>query len=144
MVETLLDRHVKLIKLLLLNSESYLNGNEIADYLSVSNRTVRNDIKYINSEIIEDVIMSVKGRGYTLNKELYSTSELEKILEQYAEKNGQILIKLAYQLLMYKQSVTLDQLAQDFMISKNELIDHMTQIQSWCESYDISVDRFFI
>ncbi|MER2036038.1 BglG family transcription antiterminator [Mammaliicoccus vitulinus] len=140
MVETLLDRHVKLIKLLLLNSESYLNGNEIADYLSVSNRTVRNDIKYINSEIIEDVIMSVKGRGYTLNKELYSTSELEKILEQYAEKNGQILIKLAYQLLMYKQSVTLDQLAQDFMISKNELINHMTQIQSWCESYDISVD----
>ncbi|MEB8068556.1 BglG family transcription antiterminator [Mammaliicoccus fleurettii] len=135
----MLDRHVKLIKLLLLNSESYLNGNEIADYLIVSNRTVRNDIKYINTEIIENVIISVKGRGYRLNKELYSINEIENILIQYTEKNGQTMIKLAYQLLMYKQSVTLDQLAQDFNLNKNEIIDYIAQIQSWCESFDISI-----
>ncbi len=135
----MLDRHVKLIKLLLLNSESYLNGNEIADYLNVSNRTVRNDIKYINTEIIENVIISVKGRGYRLNKELYSINEIENILKQYTEKNGQTMIKLAYQLLMYKQSVTLDQLAQDFNLNKNEIIDYIAQIQSWCESFDISI-----
>ncbi len=135
----MLDRHVKLIKLLLLNSESYLNGNEIADYLIVSNRTVRNDIKYINTEIIENVIISVKGRGYRLNKELYSINEIENILIQYTEKNGQTMIKLAYQLLMYKQSVTLDQLAQDFNLNKNEIIDYIAQIQPWCESFDISI-----
>ncbi|MDT3993750.1 BglG family transcription antiterminator [Mammaliicoccus fleurettii] len=135
----MLDRHVKLIKLLLLNSESYLNGNEIADYLNVSNRTVRNDIKYINTEIIENVIISVKGRGYRLNKELYSINEIENILKQYTEKNGQTMIKLAYQLLMYKQSVTLDQLAQDFNLNKNEMIDYIAQIQSWCDSFDISI-----
>lgn len=135
----MLDRHVKLIKLLLLNSESYLNGNEIADYLNVSNRTVRNDIKYINTEIIENVIISVKGRGYRLNKELYSINEIENILKKYTEKNGQTMIKLAYQLLMYKQSVTLDQLAQDFNLNKNEIIDYIAQIQSWCESFDISI-----
>ncbi|MBO3061439.1 BglG family transcription antiterminator [Mammaliicoccus fleurettii] len=135
----MLDRHVKLIKLLLLNSESYLNGNELADYLIVSNRTVRNDIKYINTEIIENVIISVKGRGYRLNKELYSINEIENILIQYTEKNGQTMIKLAYQLLMYKQSVTLDQLAQDFNLNKNEIIDYIAQIQSWCESFDISI-----
>ncbi|HCN59997.1 BglG family transcription antiterminator [Mammaliicoccus fleurettii] len=135
----MLDRHIKLIKLLLLNSESYLNGNEIADYLIVSNRTVRNDIKYINTEIIENVIISVKGRGYRLNKELYSINEIENILIQYTEKNGQTMIKLAYQLLMYKQSVTLDQLAQDFNLNKNEIIDYIAQIQSWCESFDISI-----
>lgn len=70
MVGLLLERHVKLMRLLLLNRDSYLNGTEIADYLNVSNRTVRSDIKYINSEI-KDVIISIKGRGYQLNHELY-------------------------------------------------------------------------
>ncbi|RIL53170.1 PRD domain-containing protein [Mammaliicoccus fleurettii] len=135
----MLERHVKLMKLLLLNRDSYLNGTEIADYLNVSNRTVRSDIKYINSEI-KDVIISIKGRGYKLNHELYQTEEIETILNQYTEKNGQTLIKMAYQLLMYKQSVTLEQLSDDYALTKNELIDHLNQIQAWCESYDVAIN----
>ncbi len=139
MVGLLLKRHVKLMRLLLLNRDSYLNGTEIADYLNVSNRTVRSDIKYINSEI-KDVIISIKGRGYQLNHELYQAEEIESILNQYTEKNGQTLIKMAYQLLMYKQSVTLEQLSDDFALTKNELIDHLNQIQAWCESYDVVIN----
>ncbi|RXY89755.1 PTS mannose transporter subunit IIA, partial [Salmonella sp. 3DZ2-4SM] len=135
----MLERHVKLMKLLLLNRDSYLNGTEIADYLNVSNRTVRSDIKYINSEI-KDVIISIKGRGYQLNHELYQTEEIETILNQYTEKNGQTLIKMAYQLLMYKQSVTLEQLSDDYALTKNELIDHLNQIQAWCESYEVAIN----
>ncbi|WP_436882941.1 HTH domain-containing protein [Mammaliicoccus sciuri] len=135
----MLERHVKLMRLLLLNRDSYLNGTEIADYLNVSNRTVRSDIKYINSEI-KDVIISIKGRGYQLNHELYQAEEIESILNQYNEKNGQTLIKMAYQLLMYKQSVTLEQLSDDFALTKNELIDYLNQIQAWCESYDVVIN----
>lgn len=138
MVGLLLERHVKLMRLLLLNRDSYLNGSEIADYLNVSNRTVRSDIKYINSEI-KDVIISIKGRGYQVNHELYQTEEIETILNQYTEKNGQTLIKMAYQLLMYKQSVTLEQLSEDYALTKNELVDYLNQIQAWCESYDVAI-----
>lgn len=139
MVRLLLERHVKLMTLLLLNQDSYLTGTEIADYLNVSNRTVRNDIKSINSEVT-DVINSIKGRGYQLNCKLYQTEEIESILNQYTEKNGQTLIKMAYQLLMYKQSVTLEQLSDDYNLTKNEILDYLYQIQAWCESYDVAIN----
>lgn len=58
----MLIRHAKLIRLLLNNSNHYLSADEIANYLSVSNRTVRNDIQYINGEIINRLITSVKGK----------------------------------------------------------------------------------
>ncbi|MGO1997471.1 MAG: HTH domain-containing protein, partial [Staphylococcus equorum] len=37
------ERHAKLIRLILNNSNDYLSANEIANYLNVSNRTVRSD-----------------------------------------------------------------------------------------------------
>ena len=64
----MLERHVKLIRLMLINRNQFLNADEIARYLNVSNRTARNDIQYINSEILDDLIVSVKGRGYKLNQ----------------------------------------------------------------------------
>ena len=67
----MLIRHAKLIRLLLNNSNHYLSADEIANYLSVSNRTVRNDIQYINGEIINRLITSVKGKGYKLNHDHY-------------------------------------------------------------------------
>ena len=42
----MIERHKKLIKLFLSNPYTYLSANEIAEYLNVSNRTVRNDIKF--------------------------------------------------------------------------------------------------
>ncbi|MDK9842695.1 MAG: helix-turn-helix domain-containing protein [Staphylococcus equorum] len=66
------ERHAKLIRLILNNSNDYLSANEIANYLNVSNRTVRSDIKYINSELVKELIVSVKGRGYKMNRTLYS------------------------------------------------------------------------
>ena len=47
---------------------------------------------------------------------------------------------MAYQLLMYKQSVTLEQLSEDYALTKNELVDYLNQIQAWCESYDVVIN----
>ena len=68
----MLERHAKLIRLLLNNSNRFLSADEIANYLNVSNRTVRNDIKYINVEVLSSLIASVKGRGFKVNQDLYS------------------------------------------------------------------------
>ena len=40
----MLERHVKLIRLMLINRNQFLNADEIGRYLNVSNRTARNDI----------------------------------------------------------------------------------------------------
>ncbi|PTF10850.1 PTS mannose transporter subunit IIA [Staphylococcus equorum] len=134
------ERHAKLIRLILNNSNDYLSANEIANYLNVSNRTVRSDIKYINSELVKELIVSVKGRGYKMNRTLYSVEELAEIVTAYTNKESEILLKLGYQLLMYQQPMTVDQLEKDFDLTKSEVNDYLNRIQSWCTSFDINVN----
>ncbi|GGI43085.1 BglG family transcription antiterminator [Mammaliicoccus stepanovicii] len=135
----MLNRHVKLIRLILKNEHHYLNADEIASYLNVSNRTVRNDIKYINSEVYSELIVSVKGKGYQLNKTRYTKQALEQLLDKQMINEDNNLIKLAYQLLMSKQSVTLNHIAEQFMLSKNEINDYIRRIQEWCDTYDVTL-----
>lgn len=134
------ERHAKLIRLILNNNNDYLSANEIANYLNVSNRTVRSDIKYINSELVEELIVSVKGRGYKMNRTLYSVEQLAEIVTAFTNKESEILLKLGYQLLMHQQPMTIDQLENDFDLTKSEVNDYLNRIQSWCTSFDISVN----
>lgn len=134
------ERHAKLIRLILNNSNDYLSANEIANYLNVSNRTVRSDIKYINSELVKELIVSVKGRGYKMNRTLYSVEQLAEIVTAYTNKESEILLKIGYQLLMHQQPMTVDQLENDFGLTKSEVNDYLKRIQSWCTSFDINVN----
>lgn len=108
--------------------------------MNVSNRTVRSDIKYINSELVEELIVSVKGRGYKMNRTLYSVEQLAEIVTAFTNKESEILLKLGYQLLMHQQPMTIDQLENDFDLTKSEVNDYLNRIQSWCTSFDISVN----
>ncbi|MGX5791511.1 BglG family transcription antiterminator [Staphylococcus equorum] len=134
------ERHAKLIRLILNNSNDYLSANEIANYLNVSNRTVRSDIKYINSELVKELIVSVKGRGYKMNRTIYSVEQLAEIVTAYTNKESEILLKIGYQLLMHQQPMTVDQLENDFDLTKSEVNDYLNRIQSWCASFDINVN----
>ncbi|HLR19497.1 MAG TPA: BglG family transcription antiterminator [Staphylococcus sp.] len=136
----MLERHAKLIRLILNNSNNYLSANEIANYLNVSNRTVRSDIKYINSDLVEQLITSVKSRGYKMNHDLYSTEQLDEIVKAFTNKEGEMLLQIGYQLLMYQQPITLEQLEMDYNLTKSEVKDYLTRIQSWVTSFDISVN----
>ncbi|WP_432724933.1 BglG family transcription antiterminator [Staphylococcus equorum] len=134
------ERHAKLIRLILNNSNDYLSANKIANYLNVSNRTVRSDIKYINSELVKELIVSVKGRGYKMNRTIYSVEQLAEIVTAYTNKESEILLKIGYQLLMHQQPMTVDQLENDFDLTKSEVNDYLNRIQSWCASFDINVN----
>ncbi|MCE5007091.1 BglG family transcription antiterminator [Staphylococcus equorum] len=134
------ERHAKLIRLILNNSNDYLSANEIANYLNVSNRTVPSDIKYINSELVKELIVSVKGRGYKMNRTLYSVEQLAEIVTAYTNKESEILLKIGYQLLMHQQPMTVDQLENDFGLTRSEVNDYLKRIQSWCTSFDINVN----
>ncbi|PNZ57863.1 PTS mannose transporter subunit IIA, partial [Staphylococcus condimenti] len=68
----MIARQIKLIQLFLNNEYQFLTSDEVASFLDVSNRTIRNDIKYINSSFLKDVIKSIKSRGYQLDTDRYS------------------------------------------------------------------------
>ncbi|WP_436854318.1 BglG family transcription antiterminator [Staphylococcus caeli] len=135
----MLERHAKMIQLLLNKRNQYINADEIAMDLNISNRTVRNDIKFINSEILKALIISVKGRGYKLNFDEYDVMQIEGILSEYKNKESEILIKLAYQLLMYEQPITIEQLANTYHLTKAEINDFLSKISAWSLSFEVTI-----
>lgn len=44
---------------------------------------------------------------------------------------------MAYQLLMHNKSQTLQQLEQDYLLSKTVLNDYFVRIQQWCQKFNI-------
>ena len=92
----MINRQIKLIQLLINNAQTYISGNEVSAYLNVSNRTVRNDIKVINSTFIDNLIVSVKSRGYQLNLDAYSISFIEGQLNDSILKERKLLLSLIH------------------------------------------------
>lgn len=134
----LIERHKNLIQLLLRN-EQLISANEIANYLKVSNRTIRNDVKQINNESMPNLILSVKGRGYKLNIEKYSIDKIEKYVSDFELTEHYTLIKIAYDLLMHKEQTTLEDISNFYHVSKLEVLTMLNKIKSWAQTYDITL-----
>lgn len=132
----MLDRHLKLLQFFIKNPSKHISSNEIAEHVNVSNRTVRNDIHVINSNFMDDIIVSIKSKGYQLNTSQYT---LETITERYTHIQSYKLLSMAYQLLMHNKSQTLQQLEQDYLLSKTVLNDYFVRIQQWCQKFNIAL-----
>ena len=114
----MIERHIKIMRLFIQESENYKSADDIAAILSVSNRTVRSDIKYINTLFSDPVITSVKGRGFRLNLEQYHIETIEHYINDYANKDSEILMNLGYRLLMQHDPTTTERLIADLKITK--------------------------
>lgn len=136
----MIERQKKIIELFLNNYDTYLNANEIAQHLTVSNRTIRNDIKYINNDFLKSLIISVKSRGYMLNTEDYEIDDINNLLKSLDEKDSEILINLGYHLLMQNSAITLNKLEKEYHISRTKLLDYLSRIQAWCEKFNVKIE----
>lgn len=136
----MIERQKKIVELILKNSDTYLNADEIAQYLNVSNRTIRNDIKYINTDFLNSLIISVKSKGYTLNTESYEIDKINDLLKSLNEKDSKTIINLGYRLLMENSEITLNKLEKDYHVSRTELLDYLSRIQAWCEKFNVKIE----
>ena len=136
----MIERQKKIIELFLNNYDMYLNANEIAQHLTVSNRTIRSDIKYINNDFLKSLIISVKSRGYMLNTEDYEIDDINNLLKSLDEKDSEILINLGYHLLMQNSAITLNKLEKEYHISRTKLLDYLSRIQAWCEKFNVKIE----
>lgn len=58
------DRYLKLFQFFIKNLLKYISFNEIVEYVNVLNCIVCNDIYVINSNFMDDIIVSIKFKGY--------------------------------------------------------------------------------
>lgn len=136
----MIERQKKIIELFLNHYDTYLKANEIAQHLNVSNRTIRNDIKYINNDFLKSLIISVKSRGYMLNTEDYEIDDINNLLKSLDEKDSEIIIILGYHLLMQNSEITLNKLEKEYHISRTKLLDYLSRIQAWCEKFNVKIE----
>lgn len=136
----MIERQKKIIELFLNHYDTYLNANEIAQHLTVSNRTIRSDIKYINNDFLKSLIISVKSRGYMLNTEDYEIDNINNLLKSLDKKDSEILINLGYHLLMQNSAITLNKLEKEYHISRTKLLDYLSRIQAWCEKFNVKIE----
>lgn len=86
----LTKREVEILYLLR-NSKGIQTGKSISIFLGVSTRTIRNDIKELNTVLLKNGanIVSSKGIGYEL--ETFNEVLFEKQYQVYIESNKKIL-----------------------------------------------------
>lgn len=133
-------RHIKIIQLLLNNQSEFISATEIANYVNVSNRTARNDIKLINANnSTPNLITSYKSRGFKLNFDNYTLAEIENIVAHLSTYQDKVVITIGYHLLIDKKSHTIKEIMRVHQLSKTEVSEIINQIQAWSASFNLQI-----
>ncbi|MCH3965949.1 MAG: BglG family transcription antiterminator [Clostridium sp.] len=144
-------RLVKILKLLL-NSKSFLTGEEISGLTGVSSRTIRTDIKNLNHLLKENggIINSDKSKGYSLeikdkkafNKFVINEKEVNYLLEVKVsapeERISYIMTKLLFNALNDEQITQMD-LADEMFISLSTLKNDLKKVENKLAKYDLKI-----
>ncbi|MGT2749446.1 BglG family transcription antiterminator [Streptococcus orisasini] len=128
---TLLDR-----------KEGFTTAKEISSELGVSPKTVYRLVKRINSSQAggKTLILSEKGKGLALDRELYLSSarSLQNFQEEYSllERRNKILERL---LLIAPRPVSVYDLAQDYFVSESVILKDKLELQKQLSDYHLKL-----
>lgn len=125
---TLTERQNEIIKLL--NQYHILSADKIAKMLNVSTKTIRNEIRKINSSLNLNYIISQKGTGYLINEQI----QLEK--EYASEQNIQYLI---LKKILNHDFYNFYELADELFISESNLQRHIKRVNEIIQKRNSSI-----
>ena len=130
----------------LLDNESCVTGQYLANVAGVTSRTVRGDIAELNNELCEyDIqILSISGKGYYIPMQSKSRlSELVKIQKDYIIPilpNARVehIIK---QLLLNPKGVNLDTISNHLYVSKSTLDRDLMKVNEKLQECDLKLEK---
>lgn len=140
----------RVLKVLLkANSKKFNKLKELAEFVGVSTRTIRNYIKELNSIIMEDnmaEIVHVKEAGYRIV--VHNQPEYDAYIAQiYLQSSSLTMLNTPEDRLMYiiqilintKEVIKIDELADKINIGRTTLINDLKKIESLFKLYDIKI-----
>lgn len=127
------ERREKIITLLK-DGKEWLTGKEISQILSVSDRTVRSDIAFINIYYDDILIESDIRKGYHLNKKILSSmgNHSENIIPQTSLQRCFYII---HELLFNKNELNLIHIMNKLFISNSSMENDLREIKKILEAY---------
>lgn len=120
--------------------------SELANYFTVSDRTIRSNIKEISEEIkrLDSEIKIKRNKGYFIkNKDnlieiydYYKTNDNQyNHFDTYQDRIKLLLIKLTFT----NSYIDLDTLCQNILIGRTTLINYLRQVKPILKSYNLSI-----
>lgn len=110
-------RQRKILKILY-DKKNWVKGSEIALEIGVTDRTVRNDIAYINSALKEELITSQNKRGYIISDYNRSREVLEMEIEGIPVLPEERINYILKNLLFRSRELDIFELAEKLMVSE--------------------------
>ena len=139
-----------ILQFLIKNKERFVTSKELAEYLSCSDRTVRNALKLIEKTmIIQGVqLISKQGQGYQIffeNQGVYQefrqTYELEEDYTKTAVSKGDDRLVFILNKLLFEQvPVLFDDLADELYVSRSTLSHDFKKIRVMLSEYNLSIE----
>jgi transcriptional antiterminator len=140
-----MERRFAIIKILL-ESKEPLTINNIANQLSVSNKTIRNDLKKVKEYVDEKELylnkkpgIGISIEGSDINK-LNLASEIKitkKIIEPYSpEARKYYILK---RLFMSGENITIKELAEELYVSRVTVHKDLAEVEKWLKKYNLQL-----
>lgn len=121
---------------------------ELTEHFSISQRTVRNDIKELNNELqqYQASIVTLRGVGYRLHNKENVTDLINKLTKSSEEtiifslETTEDRIKtLLYFLLTTKKYLTVDELCAQVFVGRTTLMGYLKQLKDLLQSYELVI-----
>jgi activator of the mannose operon, transcriptional antiterminator len=142
------ERQQEIIRILLSQSNQFLLVKDLTDELNCSEKTVRNDLKVIESyteDYASAVLIRKPGLGICIEIDEDDKSRLYKDLQAIGSKGNTFedeerLVRIAYHLLMSLKSVTVQDLMTSYYVGKSVIRKDIEQIEIWLSRFDLLLE----
>ena len=138
----LLDRQIEIITLLLLKDD-YCVADNLADALSVSNRTIRNDFNSIKLFLKQfgAELKAEPHKGYKIIVDLNQKQEILNNLNASKSLTQQEIIKAISMLVLSDENTTYESIAKYFDLSKQTVVKYVEEAKGFLAEHNISLNK---
>ncbi|MFD1020978.1 BglG family transcription antiterminator [Thalassobacillus hwangdonensis] len=137
------ERQKELIRILALDSNTYKQVKDLAADLDCSEKTVRNDLKAVESFLADyqgALVDRKPGLGVRISISQDEKSQLfDRLYQSEKKSEDDRLLEITYHLLVNEQAVTLAQLADTYYVNKAIIKSDLAVIDRWLERFDLQL-----
>jgi len=136
-----LNNKKKMLLQYLKQNNDWVNARTLANYLSVSTRTVRKYIYELNSEISNSILIHSSNFGYRMNDELSTFYKEDLLNKKSFNTPSQRFFYILHRLIISSEGIDVFDLSEELYISIPTIEKDFQTCKNYISNYNISILR---